>query len=179
MPNSFYMIHPKRGRLLPPTFVTHGRWLGTPAPLWGQVVGPGGIPVAVGRLVRNDRRCWTMVFRDVPVGEGLRLEVTNPATGEVATATDLTIAAFTGVIISYPTDDDLPVGSTFITYGSTTATVALSAYLTPASGTPTYLFGPPDNTPYWAFEFDGVDIGSYTLRVEGGEYAANQTIDVL
>jgi hypothetical protein len=179
MPDSFYVIHPKPQRNLPRAFVAHGRWLRTPAPLWGVVYGPGRVPVAVGRLVRNDRRCWTMVFPDVPAGQGYQLEITNPATQEVRVVDELSVTPFAGIIISYPTTDDLPVGTTFVAYGNTDVTSELSAFLTPTSGTVRLLFGPPDNAPYWAFEFDGVDVGGYTLTVQGGQSAAHFDIDVL
>jgi hypothetical protein len=181
MPDSFYVIHPRPAKVFKtPFFVAYGRWLSTPAPLRGAILDKGNEPVAVGKLLRNNRRVWAMVFPDVPKGRDYRLEIKNPASGEVRSVDWLAVEPVYGITIGYPTDDDLPVGTTFIAYGSTDVTTALDATLTPdGGGTITYLWGPPSNPVYWAFEFDEIEVGSYTMSIAGGGSTANQTVDVL
>jgi hypothetical protein len=183
VPSSFYAIHPRPGRTFHiPFFVAHGRWLGTPAPLRGVLYDGNGEPVAVGRLVRNDRRFWVMVFTAVPQGAGYRLHLKNPANGEVLDVEGLTVAPpGYSISIAYPLESDMPVGTTFITYGTTDETSALTADLTPSGDeTVTYLWGPPDNPTYWAFQFDEVSVGSYTLSVRcGTSSVATESIDVM
>ncbi|MFO0847841.1 MAG: hypothetical protein U0871_04660 [Gemmataceae bacterium] len=178
MARNAYIIHPKRGRLLPPYFVAYGRFLGRPTQVSGVLTDKDGKVVAAGRVYRSDARLWALVFTKVPPGQDYRLEVRGAVGDDPAVSVELRVAGVGAIEISYPTDDDLPVGTTFITYGNTDLGTPLSAALDPSSGTVRSLFGPPDSAPYWAFELSDVNPGVYTLSVTGGTSQTNTTVDV-
>jgi hypothetical protein len=70
--------------------------------------------------------------------------------------------------IDYPTDSD-EVGSDFPAYGTTDEVTQPTATLSAPTYTVTFLFGPPDNATYWAFEFADVTApGDYALTVRAG-----------
>ena len=121
-----------------------------------------------------------MAFANMPVGTQYRLEIRKDGSTEVCSVDTLAVqAGGHSVTIDYPLEIDLPVGTTFITYGTTDETSALSAQLTPdGGGTVTPLWGPPDVPIFWAFEFADVNVGTYELTVSGETTPATQTIIV-
>lgn len=181
MPNSFSIIHPKSSRKFRhPFFVAYGKWHGPPGPLRGTLTDQLGHPIAVGKPLKSSPRCWAMAFFNMPVGKNYRLEIRKDGSAEVHSVDALSVeAGHSSIIIDYPTDSDLPVGPIFITYGTTDEGSGLSADLTPnGGGSVMSLWGPPDVPIYWAFEFDDVNVGDYTLTVSGGSSSARQPVRV-
>ena len=181
MSSSFSITHPKPGRKFQhPFFVAYGRWLGAPGQLRGTLTDRQGHSLAVGKVIRTTPRLWAMAFVNMPVGTQYRLEIRKDGSNEAYSIDPLSVeAGHHSITIDYPTDSDLPVGPIFITYGTTDEDSALAADLTPGGGgTVTPLWGPPDVPIYWAFEFDNVDPGDYTLNVSGGSSLARQPVQV-
>jgi hypothetical protein len=181
MSSSFSIIHPKPGRKFRhPFFVAYGRWLGAPGQLRGTLTDRQGRSLAEGKPLRTGGRHWALAFVNMPVGTHYRLEIRKDGSNEANFVDYLAVElGHHSITIDYPTDDDLPVGPIFLTYGTTDEGSALSAGLTPdGGGTVTSLWGPPDVQIYWAFEFDDVNVGDYTLTVSGGASSADQRVEV-
>jgi hypothetical protein len=181
MPTSFSVLHPKSSRTFRhPFFVAYGKWLGSPGPLRGTLTDQQGKSIAVGKPLKCSPRMWALAFTNMPVGKHYHLEIRNDSSNEATSVDALSVeAGHHSITIDYPTDTDLPVGPIFITYGTTDEGGGLSADLTPdGGGTVTPLWGPPDVPVYWAFEFDDVNVGDYTLNVSGGSSLARQAVEV-
>ena len=121
-----------------------------------------------------------MAFANMPVGTHYRLDIRKDGSNEAYSVDNLTVElGHHSITIDYPTDDDLPVGPIFLAYGTTDEGSGLSAELAPdGGGTVMSLWGPPDVPIYWAFEFDDVNPGDYTLTVSGGSSVARQPVRV-
>jgi hypothetical protein len=133
----------------------------------GEVRDKNGAKIATGTPIDSQGGLWILQFKNIPVGSGYSLRVKNSA-GETWTADNLTVGVTPledNIIMTDPTDSDNVVTNPFTVYGTTTLTTTLVVTLTPSSGNVTFLYGPPNTLTNWAFKFDNLAVGDYTVKV--------------
>jgi hypothetical protein len=137
-------------------------------------------------VTSNSGHLWIMRFDNFPVGNHYLLQVKHGSTvlgsvGDLSFPLDIR----DDIDLWSPTDDDNPVGTDFLTYGRTVLTNELTPHLvdpTTSDEVETWskLFGPPDSTPDWAFEYSDVPVkNGYTLYITGNSSESrSQNVDV-
>lgn len=184
---NFYIVHPKNGRKISQSsrsgklfLLCYGRWTGPQGNLTGRLVAPNGTTYnGYPAQVKRPRLFWAMGFLNISPGSGYQLHVEDSVSHTCRTVTDLEFVSVTAAIdITFPIDDDMPVGRTFMAYGTTdNPAVTADLLLNNVTAEPivTTLFNPKDNPPFWAFQIEAPASAFYTMRISNS--AANDTKD--